>query len=113
MSNSCDIILQWTATPEQLSALGAAIWRWSCSLTTRTNGIYQYLDNQAMADLMAGKLPSSSQSPGPRDTRGVHFYLQREASHDRHATIASLRREIPAGGIEDIVIDGKSWNLSD
>jgi hypothetical protein len=112
MSTHCDVIFQWSATPEQLTALGAAIWRW-CSRTARATGIYQYLDNQAMADLIAGKLPSSSQSPWPRDTRGVHFCLQREASHDRQATIASLRREIPAGGIEDIVIDGKSWNLSD
>lgn len=112
MSNNCDIILQWSATPEQLSALGAAIWRW-CSRTARTTGIYQHLDNQAMADLIAGKLPSSSQTSWRGDPRGVHFCLQREASHDRQATFGSLRRELPAGGIEDIVIDGKSWNLGD
>jgi hypothetical protein len=38
---------------------------------------------------------------------------QGEASRNRRATIGSLRREIPAEGVEDIVIAGKSWNLID
>jgi hypothetical protein len=38
MSMNCEIILQWSATPEQLTALGAALWRW-CSRTTGNTGI--------------------------------------------------------------------------
>jgi hypothetical protein len=112
MSMNCDIILQWSATPKQLSALGAALWRW-CSRAAGAAGIYQHLDNQALADLIAGKLPASSQTPWRGERRGVHFWFQGEASHDRQATIGSLRRDIPAEGVEDIVIDGKSWNLID
>ena len=52
MSITCDVILQWGATPEQLRALGAALWRW-CDRTAGDTGIYQYLDNQALADLIA------------------------------------------------------------
>jgi hypothetical protein len=32
------------------------------------------------------------------------------ASQDHWATIASLRREIPPQGVEDILVDGTSWN---
>ena len=112
MSMNCDIILQWSATPEQLTALGTALWRW-CNRAAGNTDVYQYLDNQALADLIAGKLPASSQTPRRDDRRGVHFWFQAEAFQNRQATIGSLRREIPAEGVEDIAIDGKSWNLID
>jgi hypothetical protein len=108
MSMNCDIILQWSATPAELTDLGAALWRW-CNRTAGDTSIYQFLDNQALADLIAGKLPVVSQT----ERRGVHFKFRDEGSHDRQATIDSLRREIPAKGIEDIVVEGKSWSLID
>jgi hypothetical protein len=111
MSINCDIILHWSATPEQLTALGAALWRW-CSRAAGAAGIYQHLDNQALADLIAGKLPASNQG----ERRGIHYRVRDEASRDRRATIDGLRREIPAEGVkgvEDIVVAGKSWNLID
>ncbi len=111
MSMNCEIILQWSATPEQLTALGAALWRW-CKRAAGATGIFQQLDNQALADLIAGKLPDSSQTAW-RDPRGVHFRFQGERSHDRQATIRDLRKEILTKGVEDIVVDGKSWNLTD
>jgi hypothetical protein len=95
VSIHCDVILQWTATPEQLTTLGAALWRW-CNRTAGNTGIYQYLDNQALADLIAGKLPVSSHTPQQAEPRGVHFRVQDETSHDRQATIDSLRHSIPA-----------------
>ncbi len=112
MSMNCDLILQWSATPAQLSVLGAALWRW-CIRAGGNSGVYQCLDNQALADLVAGKLPTSSQTPWQADPRGVHFSFQGKASDDRQATIGSLRQEIPGEGVEDIVINGKSWNLMD
>ena len=110
MSINCDVILQWHATPAELTDLGTALWRW-CNHTAGETGIYQYLDNQPLADLIAGKHPASSQTPGLAERRGVHFKFRDEASHDRQATIDSLRREIPAKGVEDIIVDGKSWSL--
>lgn len=112
MSMNCDIILKWSATPEQLAAVGSALWRW-CNRTAGAAGIYRYLDNQALADLIAGKLPDSSQTAWRADPRGVHFSFQGEASDDRQATIRGLRQEISTQGVEDIVVDGKSWNLTD
>jgi hypothetical protein len=109
VSIQCDIILQWTATPEQLTTLGAALWRW-CNRTAGNTGIYQYLDNQALADLIAGKLPVSSHTPRQAEPRGVHFRVQDETSHDRQATIDSLRQSIPANGVEDILVEGASWS---
>ncbi len=109
MTMSCDIILQWGATPEQLAALGAALWRWG-NRATGAGGIYQHLDNQPLADLIAGKLPASNPTPWRGDRRSVHFWLRGDASPDRAAIIDSLRREIPAEGVEDVVINGKSWN---
>jgi hypothetical protein len=109
MAINCDVIVQWRATPEQLRALGAALWRWG----TRAAGdaVYHYVNNQALADLIAGTLPASRQTPWQFDPRGVHFRVWDEASQDRQATLASLRREIPAQGVEDIVVDGTSWNF--
>jgi hypothetical protein len=112
MSINCDLILQWSATPAELTDLGAALWRW-CNHAAGDTGIYQYLDNQALADLIAGKLPVSSQIPWQADRRGVHFRFRDEASHDLQATIDSLRREIPARGVEDILVESKSWTLID
>ena len=110
MAITCDVILQWGATPEQLTALGAALWRW-CTRAAGDTGIYQYLDNQALADLIAGKLPVSSQTPPELGRRGVRFRVRDEASVDREATIDRLRREMPVKGVEDIVVDGVSWKF--
>ncbi len=69
MSVTCDIIVGWDARPEQLAVLGNALWRW-CNRTAGNTGIYQYLDNQALADLIAGKLPVSNQPTVYSDRRG-------------------------------------------
>jgi hypothetical protein len=109
MSIKCDVILRGTATPDQLTALGAALWRW-CIGAAGDTGIYQHLDNQALADLIAGKLPMSSQPWWPDNGHGVHLPVRDEVSQDRQTTIDSLRRSIPAEGVADIVVDGMSWN---
>jgi hypothetical protein len=110
MSVNCDVILQWSATPEQLRALGTALWRW-CTRAAEATGIYQYLDNQALVDLIAGKLPASSQGLGQADGEGIHFMVWDESSDDRQATIQSLRWAISANGVKDILVAGKSWNV--
>jgi len=106
MSVNCEVTLQWGATPEQLTALGIALWRWCVGAAGET-GIYQYRDSQALADLIAGNLPRS----GRAERRGVHFRVRDEVSHDRQAAISRLRLELPAEGVEDVVVDGTSWNV--
>ena len=107
MSIQCDVILQWGATPEQLRALGAALWPW-CTRAAGRTGLYQYLDNQTLADLIAGKFPVPGPTQRPAD-RGPSFRIRDEVSQDAQAAIASLRREIPARGVEDILVEGTSW----
>jgi hypothetical protein len=107
MSVDCEIILQWGATPEQVRAVGAALWHW-CTRAAGGAGIYQYLDNQPLADLVAGKLPAPSQAPRRAERRGVPFWVRDEASPDRRAAIDGLRRALPAEGVEDILVGGKS-----
>jgi hypothetical protein len=113
MRTNCDLILRWGATPDQLAALGTTLWGW-CTRETGPAGIYQHLDNQALADLLAGQHPGPGQTSwGDDGRRCSHFHFRGQPGDDRQATIASLRRDLPPGGVEDIVIDGKSWDLID
>jgi hypothetical protein len=105
MAISCDVIVQWSATPEELTALGAALWRW-CSRAAGDTHMYQCLNNQALADLIAGKFPTTSAA----ERRGVHLRVRDEESLDRRTAVASLRRELPTEGVEDVVVDGTSWD---
>jgi len=106
MSITCDVIVNWNATPRQLNALGAALWRWCIGAAGQT-GIYRLLDNQALADLIAGKLPGVRQ-----EQAGVRLLVRDEVSPNRQTTIDNLRREIPAAALVDIMVDGASWNLA-
>jgi hypothetical protein len=108
MSIHCDLIVKWDATPDQLSALGAALWRW-CMRAAGDTAIYQYLDDQSLADLIAGRLPA----PGGTERRGVRLSVRDGVSRDRQAAIASLRRALPTKGIEDIAVDGTSWDVAE
>jgi len=104
----CDIILRWGATPDQLTALGLALWGW-CLRVSGDAGIYPCLDNQTLSDLIAGDFPAGDQTRGPLAQRGIHFRVWGETAHGGAATVAALRRAIPAAGVEDILVAGKSW----
>jgi hypothetical protein len=108
MPIDCRVILKPSATPEQLTALGAALWRW-CTGTAGDSGIYQYLDNQALADLLAGQLPAPDRTARPAERWGARFGVRDGAFRDRRAAVDSLRRGIPAAGVEDVLADGVSW----
>jgi hypothetical protein len=59
-----------------------------------------------------GKFPADRFTSGDHDQRGMRFSVQDYRSADRDTTIASLRHAVPAEGIEDIVVAGKSWKLA-
>ena len=112
MAIPCDVILRWGATPEQLAALGAALWRWSLRTAGETD-IYRQLDNQPLADLIAGRFPARDLAASITQAGGLSFRIRDEASHDRQGTIDQLRREVPPQGIKDIMVAGKSWTSTD
>jgi hypothetical protein len=93
MSVNCDVVVPWSATPEQPATRGKALWRW-CTRAAGGTGTYPYLDNQALADLIDGQLPVSGQPPRRADGRGVHFRVRDEASRAGHATLDGHRREL-------------------
>jgi hypothetical protein len=103
-----DVILRPDATPSQLKAVGAALWRW-CIRTAGKGSIYRYLDNQALADLTAGRHPTPSLPLG----RGAHFLARDEVSPNRQTAVEGLRGEMPAEGIADVLVDGTSWHRRD
>ena len=90
------------------------MWRW-CGRAAGDTGIYPYLDNQVLADLIEGKQPTSGQTPRQSEQRsdGVHIRVRDAVSHDCQATVDRLRREIPAEGISDIVVAGTGWTLAE
>src|SRR5437588_521403 len=110
MSVTCEVILRWNVTPAQLAAVGQALWGW-CSRTAGDRDMYQYLDSQPLADLIAGQFPQPGLLAQKYEQRRFHFCVRDEASLDRQATIDSLRLEMPADGLEDILVEGASWNL--
>ena len=112
MAISCDVILRWGATPEQLAALGAALWQWSLRTAGETD-VYRQLDSQPLADLIAGRFPARDLAASITQAGGLSFRIRDEASHDRQGTIDQLRREVPSQGIKDIVVAGKSWISTD
>lgn len=104
----CDFILRRGATPEELSALGLALWGW-CLRVSGDAGVYPNLDNQTLADLIAGVLPVVDRPASALDRRGTHFRVRGDTALDRAATIAALHRAVPEAGVEDILVDGISW----
>jgi hypothetical protein len=110
MAINCDIVLRGGATPEELTDLGGALWRWY----SRSRGDAvpcQYVDNQALADLLAGAYPALSRSPRLAGRRFVRFRVPAEAYRDRRAILDSLRRDVPSRGVEDVLVDGQSWGV--
>jgi hypothetical protein len=110
MTVNCDVILRWGATPEQLTALGTALWHW-CTRSAEDTGIYQYLDSQPLADLLAGHLPAARPAARATEMRRVHFRIGADPFPDRRAVVESLRRVLAAELVEDVLVEDRSWNL--
>jgi hypothetical protein len=111
MAIDCEVILRWDATPTQQKALGNALWDW-CTREAAGGSLYEYLDNQALADLMAGRLPASGQRVSDANLPYVYFTIPGDAKRDRHGLLKSLERAISLEGISDVRIDGISWQAA-
>ncbi|HEY7157220.1 MAG TPA: acyl-CoA desaturase, partial [Gemmataceae bacterium] len=105
MSINCAVILRWDSMPEQRRAMGAALWRW-CHQAAASAGMYPYLDNQALADLLAGKLPASGATASDAGLPRVPFTVPGDPARDGEATLESLRRAIPGEGVAEIRVEG-------
>lgn len=108
MSIRCDVILKPDASPAEVAAVAAGLWHW-CATTAGSAGMYRHINDQVFADLLQGKLPplAPSEATGGWAHR---FQVRDRTSSDRRATILGLRREVPAGGVEDILVGGASWD---
>jgi hypothetical protein len=108
MAIDCEVILRWDVTPPQRRALGNALWDW-CARAATGGSIYQYLDNQALADLVAGRLPASSALARDDHLPYVFFTVPGEPARDRVAILSCLKLAISSEGIADVRIGGMSW----
>ncbi len=75
--------------------------------------MYPYLDNQALADLLAGRLPASGTTGRDAGLPFVQFTVPGDPARDGEATRESLRREIPGEGVAEIRVQGGSRRLAD
>jgi hypothetical protein len=107
MSVNCDVILRWDATSDQRQALGAALWGW-CRHKAGDAGIYRYLDDQPLADLLAGRFPARDPMARSTDLPQISFSVRGEPARDREGILDSLRRALPSAGIADVRADGMS-----
>ena len=112
MSINCTISLRWDSTPEQQRALGVALWRW-CHRAVRSVGMYPYLDNQALADLLAGRLPAPGATGWDAGLPYVQFTVPGDPARDGEATRESLRRGIQGEGVAEIRVQGSGRRLAD
>lgn len=137
MSLLCEVIPRTDATPEELRTLGRAIRAWYQRERGR-NGLAHYVDTYALDDLLAGELPQPfalrfSTAAHPQDPYGASrpqvTVAQLRAAcpivacsrtlflkvwgTDHFRTNRSLRHCIPQDLVEDVLIEGLSWNLCD
>jgi hypothetical protein len=107
MSINCTVILRWDSTPAQQRALGVALWHW-CNGASGNAGMYPYLDNQALADLLACRLPASEAAAWDGGLPRVQFSVPGDPARDGEATRESLRRAIPGEGVAEIRVQGSA-----
>jgi hypothetical protein len=72
--------------------------------------VLQMLGKATQADPWGEKFPTpQGADPDVPEERTIFFAVRGGPSFDRCRVIASLRQDIPAELVEDILIDGQSW----
>lgn len=103
MSIHVDVILRRDTTAEELTVLGSALWHW-CGVTAGDAAMYQCVDNQPLADLIAGRFPAAS-------GQAAHLKVWDQTSPNRQLAIDNLRCTLPRDSVEDVLVDGKTWEI--
>ena len=121
------------ATSDELKALGLALTDWS-EAELRPGGLLRAIDNVVLTELLGGDDPSEvvfavlrgedngdfvtitqrtppHSDPAEAAGRLIVACLFRGSAYDRPRAVESLRDAIPAALVEDVLIDGRSWDL--
>jgi hypothetical protein len=129
---SGEVVPRRDATSDELKALGLALADWS-EAQLRAGGLLRSIDNIVLAELLGGDDPSeyvfavlSSEEedtcltitcrtpphsdPAEAARRLIVACSFCGAGYDRRRAIDSLRDAVPAGLVEDVLIDGRSWD---
>jgi hypothetical protein len=120
------------ATSDDLKALGLALADWS-ETELQPGGLLHSIDNIVLTELLGGDDPSeivfavlrgtddgdfvtitqrtlAHSDPAEAAGRLIVACLFRGSGYDRHRAVESLRDAIPAALVEDVLIDGRSWD---
>jgi hypothetical protein len=121
------------ASSDELKILGLALIDWSQE-ELQPGGLLRSIDNIVLTELLGGDAPEQvvfavvyaeeeddfltilRRTPPHSDPADAARSLIvtctfRGSAYDRHRAVESLRDAIPAGLVEDILIDGRSWDL--
>jgi hypothetical protein len=130
----CEVVPRRDATSDDLKMLGLALADWSAA-ELRPGGLLRSIDNIVLAELLGGDDPSQIvfavlRGEDDADTVTIlrrtppHMNPARAArelvvacafcgpDYNRHRAVESLRDAVPAGLVEDVLIDGRSWDKS-
>jgi hypothetical protein len=115
MSIRCVIFPRRDATPRQRRELGAALHRWYAR-ESREHGMALYTNQQGINALLAGSWPPAEPRKGKAKSKRrppVLLDVRGGKHYNRQATIESLRKDIPASLVDDVLIDGRSWGRAE
>jgi hypothetical protein len=130
----CEVVPRRGATSDELKALGLALAVWSES-ELREGGLLRCIDNIVLAELLGGddpselvfavlhgdtnddtvtitRLTSPHSDPAAAAQQLIVSCSFRGPGYSRSRAVESLRDAVPAALVEDVLIDGRSWNLA-
>jgi hypothetical protein len=130
---TAEVLPRHDATSDDLKVLGVALADWSAA-ELRPGGLLRAIDNIVLTELLGGDNPSevvfavirgendadtlmimrrtaAHSNPAEAARHLIVTCLFRGPEYNRHRAVESLRDAVPAGLVEDILIDGRSWNL--
>jgi hypothetical protein len=130
---AAEVVPRHDATSDDLKALGRALADWSEGELV-PGGLLRFIDNIVLTELLGGDDPSelvfavvfgeddgdvltiTRRAPPHADPAAAARLLVvacsfRGAGYSRRRAVESLRDAVPAALVEDVIIDGRSWNV--
>jgi hypothetical protein len=129
-----EVLPRHDATSDELRVLGVALIDWSRD-ELRPGGLLRSIDNIVLTELLGGddpsevvfaivyaeddddcltimrRTPAAHSDPAEAARQLIVACLFHGSVYNRHRVVESLRDAVPAGLVEDVVIDGRSWDL--